>query len=66
MHGYLTTAARVKYPAAVQRCKYLADLNEQARKRLELIIEQLKAPEGVTEDLKITDQMSKGTMFNTI
>ncbi|ERI70879.1 hypothetical protein HMPREF1548_01883 [Clostridium sp. KLE 1755] len=22
MHGYLATAARVKYPAALQRCKF--------------------------------------------
>ena len=28
---------------------YLADLNEQAQNRLELIIEQMKASEGVTE-----------------
>ena len=28
---------------------YLADLNEQAQNRLELIIEQMKAAEGVTE-----------------
>ncbi|MCD7805827.1 MAG: TnpV protein [Lachnospiraceae bacterium] len=34
---------------------YLADLNEQAQIRLELIIEQMKAAEGVTEDLKRRD-----------
>ena len=33
---------------------YLADLNEQAQNRLELIIEQMKAAEGVTEVLKAT------------
>ena len=31
---------------------YLADLNEQAQERLELIIIQMKAAEGVTEALK--------------
>lgn len=31
---------------------YLADLNEQAEERLDLIIEQMKATEGVTEELK--------------
>ena len=36
----------------------LADLNEQAQNRLELIIEQLKASEGVTEELKAIDQMA--------
>ena len=37
---------------------YLADLNEQAQSRLELIIEQMKAAEGVTEEMKVTDQMT--------
>lgn len=45
---------------------YLADLNEQAQSRLELIISQMKAAEGVTEDLKAADQMSKGTTFHTL
>ena len=31
---------------------YLADLNNQAQERLSLIIEQMKASEGVTEELK--------------
>ncbi len=31
---------------------YLADLNKQAEERLDLIIEQMKAAEGVTEKLK--------------
>ena len=31
---------------------FLADLNEQAQNRLDLIIEQMKAAEGVTEHLK--------------
>jgi hypothetical protein len=31
---------------------YLADLNEQAQKRLDTIMEQMKAAEGVTEELK--------------
>lgn len=36
---------------------YLADLNEQTQSRLELIIGQMKATEGVTESLKQHDQM---------
>ena len=35
---------------------YLADLNEQAQSRLELIIEQMKASEGVTEGMKQHNQ----------
>ena len=37
---------------------YLADLNEQAQERLSLIVEQMKAAEGVTEELKAADQMA--------
>ncbi len=45
---------------------YLADLNEQAQNRLELIIEQMKVAEGVTEDLKATDQMVWVGAMNSI
>ncbi len=45
---------------------YLADLNEQAEERLDLIIEQMKAAEGVTEELKARDQLEwVGRMNNT-
>lgn len=36
---------------------YLADLNGQAEERLDLIIEQMKAAEGVTEELKARNQL---------
>ena len=36
---------------------YLADLNEQAEERLDLIIEQMKAAEEVTEELKARNQL---------
>ena len=45
---------------------YLADLNEQAQNRLELIIEQMKATEGVTEDMKQHDQMAWVGAMNSI
>lgn len=45
---------------------YLADLNEQAQSRLELIIEQMKAAEGVTENMKATDQMAWIGAMNSI
>lgn len=45
---------------------YLADLNEQAQSRLELIIEQMKAAEGVTENMKATDQMAWVGAMNSI
>ncbi len=44
---------------------YLADLNEQAENRLELIIKQMAASEGVTEDMKQENQMAwLGAMNN--
>ena len=45
---------------------YLADLNEQAQSHLELIIEQMKAAEGVTEGMKATDQMAWVRAMNSI
>jgi len=41
-------------------------LNEQAQNRLELIIEQMKASESVTEELKSADQMAWVGAMNNI
>ena len=45
---------------------YLADLNEQAQNRLEVIIDQMKASEGVTEEMKAADQMTWFRAMNSI
>ena len=45
---------------------YLADLNEQAQERILLITEQMKASEGVTEDLKASDPMTWVGAMNSI
>jgi len=45
---------------------YLADLNEQAQERILLITEQMKAGEGVTEDLKAADPMAWVGAMNSI
>ena len=45
---------------------YLADLNEQAQERLSLLIEQMKASKGVTEELKAADQMAWVRAMNSI
>ena len=45
---------------------YLADLNEQAQECLSLIVEQMKASEGVTEEVKATDQMAWVGAMNSI
>lgn len=45
---------------------YLADLNEQARERMECMITQMKAAEGVTEELKARDPMAWVGAMNSI
>lgn len=45
---------------------YLADLNEQAADRLECIVSQMQAAEGVTEELKACDQLAWVGAMNSI
>lgn len=45
---------------------YLADLNEQAEKRLECIIQQMKEAECVTEELKAIQQLVWVQRMNSI
>ena len=45
---------------------YLADLNEQAQDRLERMIDQMKATEGVTEELQAADPMAWVGAMNNI
>ena len=45
---------------------YLADLNEQTEEPLDLIIEQMKAAEGVTEELKARNQLEWVGQMNNI
>lgn len=45
---------------------YLADLNEQAREQMECMITQMKAAEGVTEELKVRDPMAWVGAMNNI
>ena len=45
---------------------YLADIDEQAQQRLEVLIRQMKDAEGVTEKLKETNQMEWVQQMNRI
>ena len=45
---------------------YLADLNEQAQSRLQLIIRQMQEAESVTDELKDNDQMAWIKAMNSI
>ena len=44
----------------------LADVNEQAQERILLIMEQMKASEGVSEELKAVDPMAWVRAMNSI
>ena len=45
---------------------YLAHLNEQAQERMETLVSQMQAAEGVTEDLKATNPMAWTQRMNNI
>ena len=45
---------------------YLADINEQAQQRMEVLIHQMKNTEGVTEELKEENQMEWVQRLNHI
>ena len=45
---------------------YLADLNEQAQQRMETLISQMQAAEGITEDLKAADPIAWVQHMNSI
>lgn len=45
---------------------YLADLNEQAQARLEVIVQQMKTAENVTEDFKRRDWLGWVQAMNSI
>ena len=66
---YLKEHHPIQYTNLVLSCKlwtYLADLNEQAQERLDRIMQQMKATEGVTETLKATDPMAWVQRMNSI
>lgn len=45
---------------------YLADLNEQAQVRLDTLVSQMKAAEGITEALKTRDSMQWVQRMNSV
>ena len=66
---YLKQEQSARYSSLILTGKlwtYLADLNEQAEERLDLIIEQMKAAEGVTEELKAQNQLEWVGRMNNI
>ena len=58
---YIKQHKRVFYANLLTTCKlnsYLADVDEQAEDMFLLLVEQMAEREGVTEELKATDQMA--------
>ena len=47
-------------------CTYLADINEQAQQRMEVLVKQMMVSEGVTERLKEANQMEWVRRMNSI
>lgn len=45
---------------------YLADINEQAQQRMDVLVKQMMAAEGMTEELKATKQMEWVQRINNI
>lgn len=45
---------------------YLADLNEQANQRMEILIAQMQIAEGITEGMKATDPIAWVQRMNNI
>ena len=66
---YLKEVHPARYSAMVltgNLWTYLADLNEQAEERFDLIIKQMKAAESVTEELKARNQLEWVRRMNNI
>ena len=66
---YLKQEHSARYTALLLTCKlwtYLADLNEQAEKRLDIIMEQMRTAEGVIEELKAKNQWEWIRKMNNI
>ena len=44
----------------------MADINEQAQQRMEVLVKQMMAAEGVTEELKAATPMDWAQLMNNI
>lgn len=66
---YLKEYRRVTYINLLTTGKlnaYLADIDKQARERMETLIEQMKQAQGVTEQLKTENALEWAGRFNNI
>ena len=68
-HDYLRKHKRVTYSGLMLSGKlkeHIEDIDRQAEEMFSQLIEQMKQAEGVTEQLKTTDQMKWVGMMNNI
>ena len=67
--GYLKEHRSALYSSMLLSGKlfrHLAEIDQACEDRLELIVRQMKAQEGVTEELKVTDQLEWVRRMNSI
>lgn len=66
---YLQEYKKVSYTTLLTSCKlnsYLADIEEQAQKRFERLIEEMKQSQGITEQLKAENALEWVGRMNNI
>ena len=67
--GYIKIHRKGFYTALVLDCKlnrYLADINKQAEEMFDTLISQYKTAEGITEQLKVENQLEWVGRMNNI
>ena len=67
--AYLKTHRRLEYIRLLMEGKlneYLHDVDEECYQRMELLVEQMKAGAGITEELKESDQMKWVRLMNNV
>ena len=66
---YLKTHHRLEYIRLLMEGKlneYLHEVDEECYERMELLVEQMKAGAGITEELKASDQMKWVGLMNNV
>lgn len=46
--------------------EYLHEVDEECHERIELLVEQMKAGAGITEELKASDQIKRVGLMNNV
>ena len=66
---YIKRSRPILYTNLLTKCKlneYLADIDEQAQKMYDELVQAFAKEEGCTEQLKATDQMLWGSRMNNV